>query len=163
MKQRTQSTLAALCGVSRPTIAQWQARPDWPGNKASDAALKRYAAAALERSKAAQSGPHADLKRAKLEKQIRLLTAQAARAEHEAESARLRVAVESDAVVTVEHFREQVLAVQSLCLSLWESAATAAATKRKDAQLLGDLRAAMDDAKIRLLETVDADAPASDS
>jgi adenylate kinase len=154
---RTRTQLAGVCGVSRPTVALWRARPDWPGDAADDASLKRYAAQMLERARKAQGGENAELKKAKLEKQIRLLSAQAERAESEAGSASLRLQRERNEVVQLEHHKTVTLAVLGLSLSLWETAINSIAAKRKDAALLQELQDAMSRARARVLEDFDCD------
>jgi hypothetical protein len=150
--QRTRTELASLCGVSRPTLSLWRARGDWPGDDSPEHVLKTYAAKALERSKASQRGENADLKRAKLERQIELLKSQAKRAEADAGSAALRLKRERGAVVDVEHYRTTLCGVVGLSLSLWQNAIETISAKRKDAQLMEDLRSAMDRARQQVVD-----------
>ena len=159
MKQRNQTKLASICGVSRQTLALWQARHDWPGDGATEATLKRYAAASLARTKKNQAGPHADLKRAKLEKQIRLLTAQANRAETESESAALRLAAERAQVVPLAEFKAHMLEMQNVCLRLWEAWIEAIGSKRKDAALMEEMRKGRDQVLAELVAVIDSAEP----
>lgn len=153
----TRTKLAAVCGVSRPTVALWRSRDDWPGDDADAATLKRYAAQMLERSKAAQTGENSELKKTKLEKQIRLLTAQAERAESDAASSALKLQRERNSVVELEHHKNVTLAVLGLSLSLWESAINSIASRRKDSALLSDLQNAMSQARGQVLSEFDLD------
>lgn len=159
MKARTITKLAALCGTSRQTLALWQARHDWPGDGASEAVLKRYAAAALARTRMNQAGPHADLKRSKLEKQIRLLTAQANRAETESQSAALRLAAERNEVIPLAEFKAHLLEMQNVCLRLWEAWIESIGSKRKDAELIEDMRKGRDQVLAELVAVIDSAEP----
>ncbi len=148
--ERTKTELAALCGTSRSSLETWRARPDWPGDSAPEATLKRYAAKRLEASRAAQTGPHGDLKARKLEKQIALLTHQARRCEQDADHSAFNYAKERAEYVTLREYRQTVCGVVELCKTLMEQFIFNVAAKRKDAGLMAELEAA----KARALDTI---------
>jgi hypothetical protein len=151
--RRTQTRLAAICGVARSTVTTWQGRPDWVGDGATESVLKRYAARRLVEARKAQTGPHSDLKKLKLEKQVRLLQAQADRAESEAARAKLQLDRERNELVPMQEHRVSLIGVVELCKKLLEQTILNISAKRKDAALLAELEAARDSAMITVRDT----------
>ena len=81
---KTKTEMAAGCTVSRSALYRWMLDPDFPAKGRygwSIVAIKKYARAALQHAADTQTGPDCDLKRAKLERQIKLLDAQIRRAD----------------------------------------------------------------------------------
>ncbi len=148
--ERTKTELAALCGTSRSSLETWRGRADWPGDDAPEATLKRYAAKRLEASRAAQTGPNADLKGEKLKRQIALLVQQAKRAELEVAHAEFEHARERGEYVTIREYRMTTTGVLELCKVLMDQLIFNAAAKRKDPPLMAELETA----KAAALDTI---------
>jgi hypothetical protein len=135
--------MATMAGVSRTTLYKWQRRADWPANP-DEATLKSFAAARLAAAAKAQRGQHADLKRAKLEKQVALLTQQARRARIDADAARMKLDVELGKLMPEAEVKTAVIEMQNLCLGIIERWAATITAKRKDKELLSEMQTARD-------------------
>ena len=144
MKTRTQTTLAAICETSRQSIAVWQQRDDWPGDGANVAKLKRYAAERKKSAVASITGENADLKRRKLERQIELLTHQATRSEIEATKADFEYRRDRGAFIEERVHMQHLIGVVEVCKAFMAQTIQNVAAKRRDAELLAELKQARD-------------------
>lgn len=158
IKQERLQTIQALMdasGSSRPTIMSWMKRDDFPkGLKSGGIPLSvwlPYAKNRQEDAKKKQSGKDADLKRTKLEKQIKILEIDIRKAEREDEMHK----IEHEARRGLWFHVDQIKEFAALVASAFDDSIVAVEMTTRDASAVKATKETFDRIRTRLADKIE--------
>lgn len=151
---KSKADLAAAAGVNRTTIYSWSKRSDFPDpgrNGAwNNAEWARYAKARQTEAVAAQTGKDVDLKRLKLEKQIKVLEIDIRKAEREDEIHK----IEHEAKRGMWFHIDQIKEFAALVASAFDDSVAAVEMATRDAGAVKSVKESFDRIRARLADEI---------
>jgi predicted DNA-binding transcriptional regulator AlpA len=153
---KTKVEFADVAQVSRPTVYQWELRPDFPkkvkGKGWDRREVQEYAKQRLEEAKERQQGAHSDLKAVKIQKQIDRL-------DRDIQKADLDIAKKRGELISVEEHNQELADLSAIFCSVYDQDVDDVANLLKDARLLKRFKERRHSVRTRLIELVQAVEP----